>query len=97
MLRRTRDSTIVSFGGCLMAVLLTVGAFAVVLFAALIWWFSDVAYDIHWIIGFPIRLFALVVTFGAFMAVLTTAFQLFLLILAIGTMLVRIAFGRSIE
>ncbi len=47
-----------------------VGVAFAVLFAALVWWLSDLAYSMTWLLGFPLRLVAIVVGFGALFAVI---------------------------
>jgi len=47
-----------------------VGVAFAVLLAALVWWLSDLAYSMTWLLGFPLRLVAIVVGFGALFAVI---------------------------
>jgi hypothetical protein len=51
------------------------------LFVVLLYWVSDLAYDVHWIVGAPIRILAFIALIGALFAALGAVIKILMLIL----------------
>ncbi len=72
-----------------------VGVVIAFAFAALLYWISDRAYDVSWVIGLPLRIFAFATAVGALFAVLGAALGLVGLVFAGLLNILKSAFGRS--
>ena len=85
-LRRLLSNTGRSMGiGAGVGVVLLIQLFQIgliALYAALMWWISDLAYSVTWLFGFPIRLFAIVTSVMAFFAILGGIVQMASTVLA---------------
>ncbi len=63
-------------------------------FAALMYWISDRAYDVSWVLGVPIRIVAFMTAVGAFFAVLAAVINVAAFVFVGVSELLRSAFGR---
>ena len=95
LLRRGRDTIVVGFAGFAASGCLVISALSVVLFAGLLYWISDLAYEIHWLVGFPIRLIAFAAAVGAAFTVIALVFQLLFLLGGIVVGVWRAMLGRG--
>lgn len=64
-------------------------------FAALLYWISDRAYEVSWVIGFPLRIIAFMSALGAFFALLGAVIKIVLMIGVAVWMMVQSALGRD--
>lgn len=64
-------------------------------FAYFLWWLSDLGYEITWLLGFPLRLFAFIATIGAIGTILGAIIKLLVVIVATVIALTQTALGRS--
>lgn len=56
-------------------VYILVGLVVAVLFASFMWWLSEQAYEVTWLLGFPIRIVAVLSAISVLFALIGAAFQ----------------------
>lgn len=95
--QRAGASAKVSLSTAVSAFVIIAGALLFALFSAAIWALSDAAYNLHWIIGFPIRLVAIAVGITAAFVLLGAAWQLLVLLVMSLWLLARAALGKPID
>jgi len=81
----------VSFAGAGMIVLMLLGLTAYFAATAFVWWLSDLAYDIGWLLGLPIRLLGVFMFISFLFLVLGVLMQ----ILAVIVVAVRSMFSAA--
>lgn len=69
-------------GGILGSILIVIGLASYVLFTALVWWISDLAYAVHWLLGAPVRILAFLMVLGVLAGIVSTIIALSLMVFA---------------
>ena len=77
-----------------MALSFALVAVAAVVVAGLLYWLSDLAYDVHWLFGAPIRIVAFITALGAAFTVLGALLQLVIVLVMTAFLVARTVLGN---
>lgn len=74
---------------------IVVGLVLSALIAVLVWWVSELAYEVHWVLGAPVRIVAFILVVSVVLATIGTALTVLLTLIAI-VIAVPVAIARKI-
>lgn len=82
-------------GGIVGFMSIVVGLVLSALIAALVWWVSELAYEVHWLLGAPVRIVAFILAVSVVLATIGTVLTVLLTLIAIA-IAVPVAIARKI-